>query len=75
MSHSRQKKVVLVMPAFRAALTLEETWRDVPKESVDVALLVDDASDDRTVELARELGLQVIVHDTNRGYGANRRTA
>lgn len=68
------KKVALVMPAFRAEKTLEATWNDVPKEIVDFALLVDDASDDKTVQLAEKLGINVVVHDRNRGYGANQKT-
>lgn len=68
------KKVALVMPAFRAEKTLEDTWNDVPKEIVDFALLVDDASDDETVRLAETLGINVVVHEENRGYGANQKT-
>lgn len=68
------KKVALVMPAFRAEKTLEATWNDVPKEIVDFALLVDDASDDETVRLAAKLGINVVVHEKNLGYGANQKT-
>lgn len=68
------KTVAVVMPAFRAGQTLEKTWQDIPHDIVDFALLVDDASDDNTVAVARELGIDVEVHDKNRGYGANQKT-
>jgi len=70
----RSKKVVVVLPAYNAEKTLRATWDDIPKEWVDEILLVDDASKDRTVEIARELGLEVIVHTKNRGYGGNQKT-
>ena len=65
---------MIVMPAYRAAKTLESTWRGLPHEIVDRVLLVDDASNDETAELARRLGIDVLLHDTNRGYGANQKT-
>ena len=68
------KKVTVVMPAFNAALTLERTLREVPRDVVDDIILVDDASHDTTVEIARRLGLRTIVHDRNRGYGGNQKT-
>ncbi|MDX1380609.1 MAG: glycosyltransferase family 2 protein [Xanthomonadales bacterium] len=68
------KSVAVVMPAFRAGQTLEVTWRTIPHDIVDYALLVDDASDDNTVRVARELGIDVEVHERNRGYGANQKT-
>ncbi len=68
------KKVAVVMPAYRAAATLEATWHAIPADVVDIALLVDDASDDDTVEVARKLGIEVVVHPENRGYGANQKT-
>ena len=67
-------RLVVVMPAYNAAATLERTWRDVPRDVVDEIILVDDASRDRTVEIARGLGLTVIKHTRNRGYGANQKT-
>src|SRR5260370_41335593 len=67
-------KVAVVMPAYNAEKTLERTFADIPKGSVDDVILVDDASRDRTVEEARRLGLHVAVHPANRGYGANQRT-
>ncbi len=68
------KKVIVVMPAFRAAKTLEMTWRALPHDIVDHVLLVDDASNDNTADLARALGIEVHVHAENRGYGANQKT-
>ncbi|MCX5700806.1 MAG: glycosyltransferase family 2 protein [Candidatus Omnitrophica bacterium] len=68
------KKIIVVMPAFNAEKTLEATCRDIPKGVVDEVLLVDDASRDNTVDLARKLGLNVIVHPENKGYGANQKT-
>jgi glycosyltransferase involved in cell wall biosynthesis len=70
----RAKKVVVVMPAYNAGKTLERTLDDIPREWVDEILLVDDASSDGTVELARKLGLRVFVHEKNRGYGGNQKT-
>ena len=70
----RAKKVVVVMPAYNAGKTLERTLDDIPREWVDEILLVDDASSDGTVELARRLGLRVFVHGKNRGYGGNQKT-
>jgi glycosyltransferase involved in cell wall biosynthesis len=70
----RTKKVIVVMPAYNAAKTLEQTLNDISREWVDDILLTDDCSRDGTVELARRLGLKVFVHDKNRGYGANQKT-
>jgi glycosyltransferase involved in cell wall biosynthesis len=67
-------KVIVVMPAYNAELTVEKTFRDIPEGSVDEVILVDDASRDRTVEVARALGLTVIARQTNGGYGANQKT-
>jgi glycosyltransferase involved in cell wall biosynthesis len=66
-------KLVLVMPAYNAEATLERTLAEIPK-MVDQVILVDDGSTDRTAELALRLGLHTIVHDRNRGYGANQKT-
>jgi glycosyltransferase involved in cell wall biosynthesis len=68
------RRLIIVMPAYNAALTLERTYADVPKEIVDRVILVDDVSHDQTVEIARRLGLEVIVHRQNRGYGGNQKT-
>lgn len=63
------------MPAYRAALTLERTYREIPFDIVDEVILVDDASPDNTVEVARQLGIKhVIRHDKNKGYGGNQKT-
>jgi len=70
----RSKKVIVVMPAYNAEKTLERTLADIPREWVDEIILVDDASRDGTVELARKLGLRVFVHEKNRGYGGNQKT-
>jgi len=70
----RSKKVVVVMPAYNAERTLVRTLDDIPREWVDEIILVDDASRDGTVALARKLGLRVFVHDKNRGYGGNQKT-
>jgi glycosyltransferase involved in cell wall biosynthesis len=70
----RSKKVVVVMPAYNAEKTLERTLDDIPREWVDEIILVDDASRDGTVELARKLGLRVFVHEKNLGYGGNQKT-
>ena len=68
------KKVMVVMPAYRAAKTLEMTWRALPHGIVDYGLLVDDASNDDTAAVARSLGIDVRVHEENRGYGGNQKT-
>lgn len=67
-------KVVVVMPAYNAAKTLEKTYYDIPQGIVDKIILVDDESSDNTVEIARRLGLRVVVHERNKGYGGNQKT-
>jgi glycosyltransferase involved in cell wall biosynthesis len=67
-------RVVIVMPAYNAALTLERTYADIPHDLVHHVILVDDVSRDATVEIARRLGLEVIVHRQNLGYGGNQKT-
>lgn len=69
-----KSKVVVVMPAYNAEKTLEMTYRDISSGVADEILLVDDNSSDRTVEIARQLGLKVFVHPYNRGYGGNQKT-
>ncbi len=66
--------VVVVMPAYNAAQTLERTYADVPHALVDHVILVDDVSRDETVDIAKRLGLEVIVHRQNKGYGGNQKT-
>lgn len=68
------KKIVVVMPAYNAARTLERTFGEIPLEVVDEVLLVDDASADGTAELARRLGIRCVLHERNRGYGGNQKT-
>ncbi len=62
------------MPAYNAARTLERTYADIPHDRVERIILVDDVSHDETVEIARQLGLHVIIHQQNRGYGGNQKT-
>jgi glycosyltransferase involved in cell wall biosynthesis len=68
------RRIVVVMPAYNAARTLRRTYDEIPRDVVDEVLLTDDASDDETVRVARELGIPTFVHDSNRGYGANQKT-
>ena len=70
----RPGKTVAVMPAYKAARTLEKTYREIPPGSFDQVLVVDDASPDDTVDVARALGLPVRRHESNRGYGGNQKT-
>jgi glycosyltransferase involved in cell wall biosynthesis len=67
-------KVVVVMPAYNAARTLEATYRGLAMDVVDEVILVDDVSHDETVDIAERLGLKVVVHLQNRGYGGNQKT-
>jgi glycosyltransferase involved in cell wall biosynthesis len=71
----KDKKVIVVLPAYNAALTLEKTYNEIPFELVDEVILCDDASKDNTSELAKSLGIQhVIVHQNNKGYGGNQKS-
>jgi len=67
-------KVVVVMPAYNAAKTLHMTYADLPQNVVDLVIVVDDGSSDETARIARELGLELFIHDRNYGYGANQKT-
>jgi glycosyltransferase involved in cell wall biosynthesis len=67
-------KIVAIMPAYNAGKTLEQTFLDIPKGSVQECLVVDDVSADSTVEVARRLGLRVFLHRENQGYGGNQKT-
>src|SRR3989339_2096092 len=69
------KKIVVVLPAYNAEKTLEQTFKEIPLDIVDELVLVDDASNDKTVELARSLGIRhIIKHEENKGYGGNQKT-
>jgi glycosyltransferase involved in cell wall biosynthesis len=68
------KRVIVVMPAFNAAATLERTWRQIPGNWVDLIILVDDGSRDNTVDVAKSLSLELIRHHHNVGYGSNQKT-
>jgi glycosyltransferase involved in cell wall biosynthesis len=68
------KRIIVVLPAYDAELTLEKTVRDIPQDVVDQVILCDDASTDKTVEIAHRLSLTVLTHRENKGYGANQKT-
>ncbi|MBI4353881.1 MAG: glycosyltransferase family 2 protein [Candidatus Omnitrophica bacterium] len=68
------KKIIVVMPAYNAAKTLQQTYEEIPREVVDEVILVDDSSRDETVAVARRLGIRHVVHRENLGYGANQKT-
>lgn len=69
------KKVIVVLPAYNAALTLEKTYNEIPHDLVDEVILCDDASKDNTIEVAEAIGIQhVIKHEKNKGYGGNQKT-
>src|SRR5574343_528765 len=71
----RGKKIIVVLPAYNAALTLEQTYNEIPFDLVDDVVLVDDKSSDLTVEVAKKLGIQHIVnHQNNKGYGGNQKS-
>lgn len=67
-------KVIVVLPAYNAAKTLEKTVKDIPESLVDEIILVDDFSNDETCQIAKTLGLIVVKHSENKGYGANQKT-
>ena len=68
------QKIIVVMPAYNAARTLERTYEEMPHDIVDDIVLIDDASPDETVAVARSLGIRTLVHAENRGYGGNQKT-
>ncbi len=74
MGKPEKQKIIVVMPAYNASQTLKKTLDDLPHGCVDEIILVDDFSTDNTVELAREMGLVVLTHERNMGYGANQKT-
>jgi len=67
-------KIVVVMPAYNAGRTLRMTYEELPQDTVSLVILVDDGSTDATLEVARQLDLQIFVHNRNYGYGANQKT-
>ena len=71
---SERAKVVVVMPAYNAGRTLRLTYEELPKDTVSLVILVDDGSTDATLDVARQLGLEIFVHNRNYGYGANQKT-
>ena len=68
------KRVVVIMPAYNAEKTLRKTYNEVPHDIVDEIILTDDASQDRTAEVSRELNIKTFVHMQNKGYGGNQKT-
>ncbi len=66
-------KVVVVMPAYNAGRTLRLTYEELPKDTVNLVILVDDGSTDATLDVARQLGLEIFVHNRNYGYGRRAR--
>ncbi len=71
----KNKKVIIVMPAYNASKTLEKTYSEIPFDLVDEVVLVDDHSTDNTAEVAKQLGIiHVISHDKNKGYGGNQKS-
>lgn len=69
------KKIIVVLPAYNAAKTLQETWNEIPFDIVDDVVIVDDNSPDDTVEVARKIGIKhIIVHEENKGYGGNQKS-
>ncbi len=71
----KNKKIVVVLPAYNAGKTLENTYKEIPFDLVDDVVIVDDASPDNTVEIAKKLGIKHIIrHERNKGYGGNQKT-
>lgn len=69
------KKVIVVLPAYNAALTLEQTYKEIPQDLVDEVILCDDASSDNTLDLGKKLGIQHLIrHEKNKGYGGNQKS-
>src|SRR5437868_5502288 len=68
------KRIAVMMPAYNVCATVERTWAELPFPLVDDVILVDDGSSDGTGEVARKLGIHVVRHETNRGYGGVQKT-
>ena len=73
-SNPNNNLIVVVLPAYNAEKTLRQTYQEIPREIVDEVILTEDASRDKTVQLARELGIKTFIHLKNEGYGANQKT-
>lgn len=71
---NKKLKVIVVMPAYNAEKTLKKTYDDIPEGVASDVILVDDGSHDKTVEIAKKLGIKTFVHPQNRGYGGNQKT-
>ena len=70
-----QKKIIVVLPAYNAAKTLEDTYNEIPMDIVDDVIIVDDCSKDETIEVAKKIGIKhIIKHETNKGYGGNQKS-
>ncbi len=70
-----KKKIVVVLPAYNAAKTLEISYKEIPMDIVDEVILVDDCSTDNTVEIAKNIGIKhIVTHETNKGYGGNQKS-
>ena len=75
MRKKERKKIVVVLPAYNASQTLQQTYNEIPFDIVDSVILVDDRSTDNTVEVARKLGIEhIIIHEKNTGYGGNQKS-
>jgi len=71
----KDKKIIVVLPAYNAGMTLEKTYKEIPFDIVDQVILVDDQSNDNTIQIAKELGIdEIIQHQMNLGYGGNQKT-
>lgn len=69
------KKIIIVLPAYNAGKTLQKTFEEIPFDIVDEVILTDDFSNDKTIEVAKKIGIQhIISHDSNKGYGANQKS-
>ena len=70
----KSPKIIVVMPAYNAQKTVKATFDDLPKDLISEIILVDDASRDKTIEIAKKLGITVYTHKENKGYGGNQKT-
>lgn len=71
----KNKKIIVVLPAYNAALTLEKTYSEIPMDLVDDVILCDDASKDDTIAVGKKIGIRhILIHEKNKGYGGNQKT-